>query len=325
MRRRLVAGITRDHGLARLLGLQEQRIAPAVDHQGHQAHGADAAHAHHFEHHVLQREMLEQFAPVRRQAVEIAAEALGHLLLPGGGVGPMLVLAQQGDGAGRMEHRRRRVADAPQAVVLVRHLAQHAFVGAAGGLLHCLGDQPAALGRRGVLQHAFEGEAVVPDVQRAVLRVFVHPRLVLGRSRHDDVGAVAAAIAHVRRRHRQAGRQALDVPFPWARGGLVEVVQVEQQLPFGRGEAAEIEQMRIAAKRNRDAGMRRARQVVRLQDGGAAKEGEGGGRHAPVAQWDQGLDAAVAVAAQQPDRIAVDVADGRVRRTLDVLPGLLPG
>jgi hypothetical protein len=45
----------------------------------------------------------------------------------------------------------------------------------------------------------------------------------------------------------EAGDQALDVPLPRARQRLVEVVEVEDQVAVGRGEAAEVREVRIAA------------------------------------------------------------------------------
>ena len=45
----------------------------------------------------------------------------------------------------------------------------------------------------------------------------------------------------------EAGRQALDVPFPGRRQSLVEIVEVEDQVALGRGKQAEVGQVAIAA------------------------------------------------------------------------------
>ena len=47
--------------------------------------------------------------------------------------------------------------------------------------------------------------------------------------------------------NHHAGGQALEVPFPGAREGLVEVVDVEHQRALGRGEEPEVGQVGIAA------------------------------------------------------------------------------
>jgi hypothetical protein len=55
--------------------------------------------------------------------------------------------------------------------------------------------------------------------------------------------------------------QTLHVPFPRSGKGLVEVVEVEQQLPLRRGERAEVGQMRIAAKLDPNAALWRTGEV----------------------------------------------------------------
>ena len=43
-----------------------------------------------------------------------------------------------------------------------------------------------------------------------------------------------------------AGGQALEVPLPGRRQGLVEIVDIEDDAALGRGEAAEVRQMGVA-------------------------------------------------------------------------------
>ena len=65
----------------------------------------------------------------------------------------------------------------------------------------------------------------------------------------------------VTRRDREAGRHPLHVVLERPRKGLVEIVQIEQQLPLRRGEHAEIRQMRIAAQLDAQPRRRRVLEV----------------------------------------------------------------
>jgi hypothetical protein len=49
-------------------------------------------------------------------------------------------------------------------------------------------------------------------------------------------------------RDLEAGDQPLDVPFEGTGVGLVEVVDVELQRPFGRREPAEVGEVRVTAR-----------------------------------------------------------------------------
>lgn len=72
----------------------------------------------------------------------------------------------------------------------------------------------------------------------------------------------------------EAGGEALHVPFPGAGVGFVEVVDIEDQVALGRGEATEVQQVAVAAERHDQAAVRRAGQIVRLHDRRAAEERE---------------------------------------------------
>jgi hypothetical protein len=68
----------------------------------------------------------------------------------------------------------------------------------------------------------------------------------------------------VRLRHRllgPPGRHPLDVVFERSGEGLVEVVQIEQQPPLGRGEQPEVRQMSVTAQLHLEAGGRGVLQV----------------------------------------------------------------
>jgi hypothetical protein len=68
--------------------------------------------------------------------------------------------------------------------------------------------------------------------------------------RHPQHSGLADFVGEAFRpgRDREARAQALEIPLPGPRQGLVEVVDVEDQSPFGGGEAAEIHKMRVAAQ-----------------------------------------------------------------------------
>ena len=80
---------------------------------------------------------------------------------------------------------------------------------------------------------------------------------------------------------KKARRQAFKVPLPRAADGLVEVVEVEDEVSIGRGIGAEVADMGVAAKLHVQTRHRRSRQVRRHQRSGAAKKGESRGCHAP--------------------------------------------
>jgi hypothetical protein len=69
---------------------------------------------------------------------------------------------------------------------------------------------------------------------------------------HDSVALLARELV-LAAGDLQTGGQALDVPFPWAPRGLVEVVDVEDEATLGRPEGAEVRQVRVAAGLNAQA------------------------------------------------------------------------
>ena len=98
---------------------------------------------------------------------------------------------------------------------------------------------------------AFSAEQIqvqmgIPDFESGHQRIFVHAGAVgfNGGSRSIASGPFPyAGVAHGK---HDAGGQAFHVPFP--RGGkrLVEIVDVENKLPFGSGKAAKIGHVAIA-------------------------------------------------------------------------------
>lgn len=117
------------------------------------------------------------------------------------------------------------------------------------------------------------------------------------------------AVAQVPDRDVQTRDEAFQVPFPRTDRGFVEVVDVEHERALGRREAAEIQQVTIAADLEVKAAVRGARQVMRLDDRAAPIERERRCEHAPVAQRHECVDTAAAALTQQTHGIALDVAD----------------
>ena len=99
----------------------------------------------------------------------------------------------------------------------------------------------------------------VPDVHRPHLRELGH-RLPVGPHRRQRRRMrVRLGEPVVAGRDGEARRHPLHVVLERPRQRLVEVVQVEQQPPLGRGERAEVRQVRVAAQLGLQPGHRRRR------------------------------------------------------------------
>ena len=148
------------------------------------------------------------------------------------------------------------------------------------------------------IQLPHRGERPRPFPVRARARAY--PPLALTRLK--TVGATG---------NREARDQALDIPFPWPRQRLVEVVDVEDEVSFWRCEQTEVAQVRVAAQLDVQAGMRLPGQVGRHDERSAAKEGERRGQHSAVSDGQQQLtDPRSVLRLQQCDGVwAVFVGD----------------
>ena len=149
----------------------------------------------------------------------------------------------------------------------------------------CRNASPLGVGRR--LDQRLRVQALIPDVQRPQPRALAQVLPIRAHARQDRAltGGVGQAI--VPRRDLEAHDQALQVPFPRCRERLVEVVEVEDQIPLGRGERTEVQQVAVAARLHLDAGGRQGGEVVRHQSRRAAQEGERSSDHASVADRHQ--------------------------------------
>ena len=101
-----------------------------------------------------------------------------------------------------------------------------------------------------VLQRALDVQVRVPDLEVVHHRKARHRGAVfLYGVEHDSVLVLDSEIV-VARGDQHAHGQALDIPLPRPGERLVEVVEVEHQFSLGRGEHAEVRQVRVAAALN---------------------------------------------------------------------------
>ena len=149
-------------------------------------------------------------------------------------------------------------------------------------------------------------DARVPDVHRAHRRELGH-RLAVGlRDRDVDrqpAGGVEAAVAPG---DGEARDEPLQVPLERPGQRLVEVVHVEDEPAVGRGVAAEVREMRVAAELRVKPGARRSGEIGRHQVGSAAEERERRDEHPPVPDRDELGHAARGLLLEQLDRVGAD-------------------
>ena len=133
---------------------------------------------------------------------------------------------------------------------------------------------------------------------------------------------VLGAEAVVARGDQHARRQPLDVPLPRPGQRLVEVVDVEHQPPLGRGEHAEVRQVRVPAALDGQPRSRRRREVAGHDQRRAAIERERRDEHAAVADRHQLGDTRrpPAARAARPGRAGRPALEHRVARAWHLGP-----
>ena len=220
-------------------------------HQHDPGAGADAADPDDLAGHLDHRELLEQVPPVRLQGAPVLAQDAAQLLVQRAGlhVGKHLF--------GGDDHR--GVADDPPPPVdqggeLIQRLRAVAGVGLGQQRLGGLEPFGLDLGPVGLdlgpelAQGGLDVQVCVPDVQEGLLREGSHRRAVALGRREGDLAPGFGGEAVVPPGHGQARGQPLDIPLERAGQRLVEVVEIEDQPPFRRGERAEIGQVRVPAQ-----------------------------------------------------------------------------
>lgn len=138
------------------------------------------------------------------------------------------------------------------------------------------GLHPAAVaGRAHQRQQAVGVDPLVPDGEFTLAGQAAEGRTVRGcRLQRGAVGLrVAVAVLAVEATATLAARR--FVPLERARERLVEVVEVEEEGTFRGGVQAEVEEVRVAAELDGEAGVRLGRQVRGHHGGRAAQEREG--------------------------------------------------
>ena len=96
---------------------------------------------------------------------------------------------------------------------------------------------------------------------------------------------------------------------------LVEIIDVEQDVAFGRGEAPEIHQVAVAASLDLDSGVRRGAEIGRHDARRSPVEGEGRLQHAPIADGNELGNAIGICSLQEGERVGA----ASVRRPCPVL------
>lgn len=125
-------------------------------------------------------------------------------------------------------------------------------------------------------------EARIPDFERAHARTLAQV-LAIGRyTLHRSLPSYPVGQLVVACGDGKADRQSLQIPFPGRWQGLIEVVEIKNQVALGRREQAEIQQVCVAAGLNLQAGRRGGCKVGGHQRRGAAQEGERAAQHAAV-------------------------------------------
>jgi hypothetical protein len=77
-----------------------------------------------------------------------------------------------------------------------------------------------------------------------------HAVTVFGDGGHHEMLGCPAAQPHMPRGDHETRGQPFQVPFERTGRDFVEVIQIEYELPLGRGETAEIHQVAVAADRH---------------------------------------------------------------------------
>ena len=125
-------------------------------------------------------------------------------------------------------------------------------------------------------------------------------------------------------RHPDARDQPAHVPLPRPGVRLVEVVEVEDQVPLGGGVEAEVAQVGVTADDRQDAGRGQAREVLGHDRRRTAQEGERRGRHPADPHRHEPCDPAMVGDLHEVDGVEpvggrLPATQGRARRALPQL------
>ena len=278
------AGHARPPGL---LELEEHDVAGVVAlEQGDVGAQPDAADPDHLVGQVDDLVVGEHAPPVRRQGVQVGLQALDQpARLPLGHVGDQrLVDDVAGAARSRVSLGRARSLVRVRARWAARSISPRSDQSASSARIRSMSsrskDRAAAAGR--------------PGTQLAPVGVGAAQHRVLAGVLREAVLAAG---------HPHAGRQPVQVPLPGPGVGLVEVVEVEDQVALGRGVEAEVAQVGVAADDRLDPGPGQVGEVLGHQRGRAAQERVRRGRHPPDPHRDQPLQPALVGLLDQVQRV----------------------
>jgi len=130
-------------------------------------------------------------------------------------------------------------------------------------------------------------DLVTREVEHGHSREGVHHGAVALQGGLGGFAEQAVLRAHLAAREDEAGSHALDIPLERAADSFVEVIDVEDQAAIGRGEGAEVADVRVAAELCVDPGVGPKREVVGHNGNRAAEEAEGRHGHAFVLDGDE--------------------------------------
>ena len=149
------------------------------------------------------------------------------------------------------------------------------------------------------------GDPRIPRFQHVGSRALSH-RFAVGRDGfHRGFASLRILKAAPPRSDDKARGEPLEVPFERCGQSLVEIVDVESERALGRGEAAEIHRVTVAAGLNDDSARRRAGEVVGLQAGRASIERERGLQHSAMADGHQIFQAVLVGICDKRDDVAL--------------------
>ena len=289
-----LAGMGFEHGRGRFLDLQEDRIVVGGHEQGNGALRSDAPDPHDLHGEVAEviaveqgAKMLGQQFPVERDRFPVAGFLTGRLL------------------GRRMEDQWRIVLDDGRAAAMLGELREQE-------LRHVLVLQPfealpyplAPVDRVHLLEEAVDTDGVVPHVERPHRCIVGCAFAIAADGGARSPCRVAFGQANLAAGDHHAGSQPLEIPLPGRRQGLVEVVDVEDDAPLGRGETAEVRQVGVAAGLHADPRDRCRREVGRHDRGRSAIESEGRLHHPGKADRHQLLQPALVRRRQEINDIA---------------------
>ena len=303
-----------------LLGLEDERVLLVAPLQNeHVTARTDAADADHLESEVHEAVALQEVAPVLGHRRAVVSEDL----LQGLGAAHPLEVYVGDDGW--------VVEDHPASIHDGRQLLEGVHPVALAGLAEDRLEVPAARDafpalepsrRLGGFPDVGLRDGGVPDGHEAHARVAGHPLAITADRGHRGRPVLGDAEAARLASDDHARGEPLDIPFPGPGQRFVEVVGVEDERPFGRGEQSEVAEVGVTAGLDQNVRAGRGPEVERHHGRGPAVVGERRLSHPLVADGNEVLQPLCLLAGQDRDRVAAGGGfEGGVIHARDPLAG----